>query len=337
MNVRTQSISYQNYRMSLISVIVPVYNSIATLNRCVSSLLSQTYGHFELILVDDGSNDGSSELCDSLQTLDNRIKVLHKFNGGASSARNYGLECSIGDYICFVDSDDWVDEDYLESLIPSESEDITICSIRLEGRSNEILGFTPKYICKDDFKIYFNSLLEHMSLCSPCCKLFRRSVIEAYHLNFDTRISAGEDMIFVYNYLCTELNCIKLIDRPLYHYRVLDNQSLSNRIVPYEVSFYIMDRLFEVLGRLSNNYLWNSELIYKRLLCTHLNNLLAVLKSERRLLERFKLLKSILKNTHIQSLLNDHRYFQNKYADKGIKYYMMSLCLYMIKPVLRIV
>lgn len=323
--------------MLLISVIVPVYNSKDTLDKCVTSILSQTYGHFELILVDDGSNDGSSELCDTFQTLDNRIKVLHKVNGGASSARNSGLDSAIGDYICFVDSDDWVDEDYLESLIPSGGEDISICSIKLEGRSDDILGFADKFICKDDFKICFNNLLEHMALCSPCCKLFRKKVIEKYHLNFDTRISAGEDMIFVYNYLCTDLSSIRLIARPLYHYRVLDNQSLSNRVVPCEVSFYIMDKLFVLLRRLSNNYLWDCESTYKRLLCTHLNNLLAVCKSERRLRERVKLFKNILKNAHIQCLLSDHRYFQNKYADKGIKYYMMTICLYMLKPILRIV
>ena len=101
-----------------ISFILPVYNVEAYLRECVESLLAQTYTVFEIVLVDDGSPDGCPALCDQLATEDNRIKVLHKPNGGLSDARNAGLNIASGDYVIFVDSDDkWIGENSLEKLI----------------------------------------------------------------------------------------------------------------------------------------------------------------------------------------------------------------------------
>lgn len=102
----------------LISVIVPVYNVEKYLRRCVESIMSQTYKEIEILLIDDGSTDDSGRICDDLALKDRRIHVFHKENGGVSSARNLGIERACGDYICFVDSDDWIDIDYFENAIP---------------------------------------------------------------------------------------------------------------------------------------------------------------------------------------------------------------------------
>lgn len=121
----------------MISVVVPVYNVEAYLCRCVDSLLRQTVGDFEIILVDDGSTDGCGALCDRYARLDPRVSVVHKANGGLSDARNAGLEAAGGDYIAFVDSDDWVGELYLERLLEGlldSGSDICECSVnRTEG------------------------------------------------------------------------------------------------------------------------------------------------------------------------------------------------------------
>ncbi len=101
----------------IVSIIVPAYNERPYLKRCVESILYQTYRNIEIILVDDGSNDGTNELCDQLKYNDSRIKVIHKLNGGLSSARNAGLKIATGDYITFIDSDDYVDSDYIEYLL----------------------------------------------------------------------------------------------------------------------------------------------------------------------------------------------------------------------------
>ncbi len=99
-----------------ISVIVPAYNAEKTLHRCVDSILAQTFEDFELILVDDGSKDSSGRICDEYAAKDSRIRVVHKSNGGVSSARNAGLDIASGEYVAFIDSDDYIDNDYLLSF-----------------------------------------------------------------------------------------------------------------------------------------------------------------------------------------------------------------------------
>lgn len=118
----------------LISVIIPVYNVKKYLRRCIKGVLAQTYKNLEIILVDDGSTDGSGELCDEIFKTDKRVVVFHKQNGGLSSARNYGVRASNGDYICFIDSDDTVDDDYVETLhdtIKKYKVKLAICSHRV--------------------------------------------------------------------------------------------------------------------------------------------------------------------------------------------------------------
>ena len=100
--------------MALISVVVPIYNVEAYLEKCINSIINQTFSDLEILLIDDGSTDSSSDICDRYGSMDTRIKVLHKKNGGLSSARNAGIDLSKGDYLCFIDSDDYIDERYIE-------------------------------------------------------------------------------------------------------------------------------------------------------------------------------------------------------------------------------
>ena len=103
--------------MKKVSVVVPVYNTEKYLQRCIQSILGQTYERLELILIDDGSTDSSGTLCDAAAQKDSRVKVLHKENEGAGEARNYGINMAEGDYICFVDSDDYIAHRYIEIML----------------------------------------------------------------------------------------------------------------------------------------------------------------------------------------------------------------------------
>lgn len=114
----------------LISVIVPIYNVEKYLNKCIESIINQSYSNLEIILVDDGSKDSSGIMCDSYILKDKRIKVIHKENGGLSDARNVGLDKAKGEYIVFIDSDDWIDEKMIEilyNIIKKNNSDISIC------------------------------------------------------------------------------------------------------------------------------------------------------------------------------------------------------------------
>ena len=133
-----------NYGNELISIIVPVYNVEQYLEKCVNSITNQTYKNLEIILVDDGATDNSGKMCDELAKSDDRIKVYHKKNGGLSDARNYGVERATGEYIGFVDSDDYIDEEMYNKLyeaIKKENTDVAECNFRFIY-SNRIANYT---------------------------------------------------------------------------------------------------------------------------------------------------------------------------------------------------
>ncbi|MBQ7792832.1 MAG: glycosyltransferase family 2 protein, partial [Clostridia bacterium] len=126
----------ESFNQPLISIIIPVYNAAHYFERCIKSVLEQTYKNLEIILIDDGSTDGSEKLCDQYKEIDDRIKVVHKKNGGQSSARNLGLTMITGDYVGFVDSDDYIEKDmyeYLYNNMVKYHADISICHFYSEN------------------------------------------------------------------------------------------------------------------------------------------------------------------------------------------------------------
>ncbi|MCH5253669.1 MAG: glycosyltransferase family 2 protein [Lachnospiraceae bacterium] len=163
-----------------ISVIVPVYNTRDCLKRCVDSILNQTYQNLEVLLVDDGSTDGSGQLCDAFVKQDNRVRVYHKENGGASSARNLGMQNAIGDYISFIDSDDYIDSDVYQMMIELiQEKDLPIVQISRDERDEaggrlEDVCIPPKEVRLCDTETFIKELLLHQADCSFCTKLVKR-------------------------------------------------------------------------------------------------------------------------------------------------------------------
>lgn len=181
----------------LISVIVPVYNTEQYLHRCIDSILSQTYTNFELLLIDDGSSDGSGNICDKYAEKDPRVRVFHKENGGVSSARNLGLDNANGEWVTFVDSDDWISEDYF-SNVELCTEDIVLLPYKEVGFDGAILNLVEiKRVNK--FRAQALSLFLEKELVStwfnvPWAKLYKKKVIN--DLRFDCRMKTGEDRCF---------------------------------------------------------------------------------------------------------------------------------------------
>lgn len=223
-----------------ISVIVPVYNSEEYLAQCIDSILAQTYTDFELILVDDGSTDSSGKICDDYARGDNRVIVIHKENAGVSAARNDGIERAKGNYITFVDSDDYIDSNFLESsfiAIGEAASDLLICGYMIEVFNCGKLVKT--YIrSAGDCKYTIKPLLEDMvtklrnvHLGTPWGKLFKRNVVNRYKIRFRVDMDYGEDTYFVYQYLDTfhDEMPVVFIEKAFYHYRLGDGNSLSQR------------------------------------------------------------------------------------------------------------
>lgn len=184
-----------------ISVIVPVYNAERWLRRCIDSILAQTYSDFELLLIDDGSTDGSGAICDEYAALDARIRPFHKSNGGVSSARNLGLDNALGEWICFIDSDDWMCKAHLEDLIKYPQYDFRANEYRCNNGefSHESL-IDNNYLTVTDvggcIASFFN---EHFRM--PWGKRYCSKIIKKYNIFFNTDITIGEDLLFNLEYL----------------------------------------------------------------------------------------------------------------------------------------
>ena len=198
----------------LISVIVPVYNAESTLRRCVGSILNQTFKEFELLLIDDGSQDESDLICDDYACRDIRIKVFHKPNGGVASARNCGLNNARGKWIAFCDSDDFVYPEWLENFKLSKNlkYDLIIQGVRIEYSATEIYDVESKkeIINESNFKDIIYLLNQQGSVGYTVTKLFNRALIEldGRELRFNSNYDFMEDEDFVCKYL---LRCRSVI------------------------------------------------------------------------------------------------------------------------------
>ena len=170
----------------LISIIVPIYKVEKYLPACINSILAQTYENFELILVDDGSPDNCGKICDQYATIDNRVKVIHKPNGGVSSARNKGLEFSRGEFIAFIDADDYIDTTYIEHLIQYDSFDLV---------TNSEQNSTIEFI-ENDIQHYVDTYGRSLYGTSPWGKIYNKNIITEHNLKFDTNERFGEDTLF---------------------------------------------------------------------------------------------------------------------------------------------
>ena len=205
--------------MEMISVIVPVYNVEKYLKRCVDSIKNQTYDNIEIILVDDGSKDSSGKICDDLSKSDNRIVVIHKKNGGLSSARNAGLKKASGKYVAFVDSDDFIEKDMyknLYSLISKSEYKIASCGFKYVYDNGKI---EKKLETNDVKKFDFYDSIKEMNIyryfdMSVCTKLFRKEIFE------DIEFPVGklsEDFFIMYK-LIEKSNGLIYINKYMYNY-----------------------------------------------------------------------------------------------------------------------
>ena len=207
-----------------ISVIVPVYQAEAYLCRCVDSVLNQTFGDFELLLIDDGSRDRSGEICDKYAKRDHRIKVFHKENGGVSSARQLGLDHAKGDYVIHVDPDDWIEKEMYEEMykkIRETDADMVICDFQFEFENSST-------IILQNFKqfdhIYVLKYIYQHMYGSCCNKLVRRSCLVQYNIQFPLELFCGEDL-YVNTCLLSYPIKIEYIPKAFYHYDQISNQS----------------------------------------------------------------------------------------------------------------
>lgn len=254
----------------MISIIIPVYNTELYLEKCIQSVISQSYKNWECILINDGSKDSSGSICDKWKEKDNRIRVIHQENQGVSTTRNRGINESKGEFITFVDSDDWLENKYLEDLyneIKSNNTDLVVSGIirntlsqteHIIASTKGIFKISPQYIDE------FNDLNIKYLLFPPYAKLYKKEIIEYNNIRYNKDFSYGEDLLFNYTYL-NHVKNYSVIKKANYHYRILGNNSLSSqiRINQFDIDYYQWKLLYnfyfnhKLCNESSKVYLYN--------------------------------------------------------------------------------
>lgn len=229
------------------SIIIPIYNAETTIKHCIDSILKQEYRDFELLLVNDGSTDNSKNICDEYAQKDSRIKVFHKPNGGVSSTRNLGIKNAIGEWITFIDADDYIEEDYF-CPIPQDDYSLIITNWKPTLADNYIEYLIPSEITnKKQIIEFINNNLQLDIIRCPWAKFFKKSIIIDNNILFDERFKIGEDTLFVMTYL---YYCKKILikDGGAYRYYQRPSEESNQR---YQLEF---NKSIEYLDTLCHKY-----------------------------------------------------------------------------------
>ena len=238
----------------MISIIIPVYNGEKTIKRCVDSIRAQTLVDYELIIVNDGSSDGTAAICDEYLKIDKRISVIHKTNEGVSSARNIGLDQAKGKWVAFVDSDDWVSNCFLEEIVKdSEDYDLIVeyATFVNHPTANDIL--IPNVTIDElNFDLLFSECYLSWRT-SPWGKLFKRDLIEQNSIRFQLDMNIGEDAVFLYTYLLFAKR-IRINDNRNYYYLYDSVDSLTKRINSVDSELSVRNNMSSAINRLIDHY-----------------------------------------------------------------------------------
>ena len=328
-------------KQELVSIIVPVYKVEKYLDRCVNSLVSQTYENIEIILVDDGSPDNSGNLCDEYSNRDSRIKVIHKKNGGLSSARNAGIEVSTGDYIVFVDSDDWLELNAIETLyntLIEQEVDVVRCNYFIsDGLGNDLPARLQEF---NSNKKYLNNTEEfHKYVLTPFingnmpCYVWLFMVKREFFSDkkvFEEKILFMEDGPYTLE-LMSKINTIYFVDVPLYHYFINQNgltKSANNCIknikyMPIVMEFF--EKIFEKEIFREKNYLEIRKAANSKIVMSYLYILYNTYEDEQEFIDN---IKDILNDNDVYRLLDSSNLLL---LNQGVKKYIENYFLKLVR------
>lgn len=228
----------------MISIIIPVYNAESYLDKCIESVITQTYTDWECILINDGSKDNSASICDSWVKKDSRISVIHQPNKGVSAARNRGIKESKGEFIVFIDSDDWVEPNYLSDMLNAilkYNSDLVITGQIHHKPKRNITIFKPQEILF--FELTKNSTSDFIKnigfFYGPYSKIFKADIIKKNNIKFPIDFSLGEDLLFNFQYL-ENIKYILCLPVANYNYRILNSGSLTSiyRDNTFDIQYY---------------------------------------------------------------------------------------------------
>lgn len=266
-------------KLPKISVIVPVYNAALFLDKCVASILSQSFKDFELLLIDDGSRDESGTLCEEYAQKDARVKVYHKENGGVSSARNLGIDKASGIWITFVDSDDWLETDFLKILMSHNNTSWVVGGFKRFGdKKDEIIpNKTTIYNVTNDTSTLWKATLKEFIFWYVWGKLYRLDIIRENNISFLNDMKYSEDNCFVLEYM-SHIETFSYIAYSGYCHLYEKGRAEKYRMTfnEFECHINLQDKCFKLLEEKTQNpFVEVRNNIYRRFFYSFLSNLLA--------------------------------------------------------------
>lgn len=212
--------------MLAISIVIPIYNAEKYLEECLDSILRQTFSDFEVVMVDDGSQDCSSAICMRYAEADERFVYIYKENGGVSSARNKGIEHAKGEWVCFVDADDWIKKEYLETMLSkaeTESAGLVVCSYESEYHNVTTDNDEPVVMNKENMVNFLYLTNKYGYQGYIWNKMFCRDIIMQKDIRFDENARFNEDRLFCLQYVCEMSGKAVFLKNKLYHYCKREN------------------------------------------------------------------------------------------------------------------
>lgn len=252
-----------------VSIIIPIFNPGEALSKCVESVLAQSFVDIEVILINDGSTDNSDCICRKVAAVDKRIKYFPQENAGVSAARNKGIAMASGKYLCFVDSDDFVDPGYVCSMV--EAIEISGADIVIQGLKQLRNGAVDKLELFDDGTFPVSSLSDKLFddvfyFCGPYCKLFKSSIVKDVTICFPAEMSYGEDAVFYHAYL---ENCkvIALLSCTNYNYTVANQGALSTKTLLPDKFWQNQSRRRGAYRKLRNIFGLSPEISCREMFC----------------------------------------------------------------------
>lgn len=210
-----------------ISIIIPVYNVEKHIRQCLDSIINQTFLDFEVLLIDDGSPDKSGDICDEYATKDSRFRVYHKVNGGVSSARNKGLDNAVGEWVTFIDADDWIEKETLEQCIEN-SKNVEFVRFGMKSVYGENLYIEDTRLENGwTYKIYCANVFSRQTALGVCGGLYLRSIFTNNNIKFNPKYRLGEDWLVLMQYLKC-IKKIKILNSPFYNYNKQNERSATS-------------------------------------------------------------------------------------------------------------
>lgn len=282
---------------NLISVIVPVYNTASYLRGCIESIIAQTHDKLELILVNDGSEDGSGDICDEYAKSDKRVFVIHQSNKGVSNARNAALKTARGQYMAFIDSDDLIEKDMLESLVNLFEHDEQ-CDLAVSGyfrngieEKNEFPGGVSVFNQVSTVRemANLNGFTGHL-----WNKLFKADIIRKYCIDFDENLTHCEDSLFCHEY-ARYLKKSCFVNQPKYYYEERDDSAVNKHFTVKRLSgLEAFNRIYDMSRRYGNKAREINRYLINIIILLTIQNIHRILKSD--IENKFELIDRLMSN-----------------------------------------